>query len=123
MSKQPTPEQIVIAERTFCEKNAPKFPAKTGRLPILSFSEMLALLVFWQILKIRTFFAFYHAQLRKTLEEFPQNHQKRFAKIFLDFVAGPRLKLYLRSKLLPSSSGFEFSLWSRNLFLSMAIQK
>jgi hypothetical protein len=70
MGNQPTLEQIVIAARSFCEKNALKFPAKTGRPPILSFSEILALLIFWQILKVKTFFAFYHGQLRKALEEF-----------------------------------------------------
>jgi hypothetical protein len=46
MGNQPTLEQIVIAARSFCEKNALEFPAKTGRPPILSFSEILALLIF-----------------------------------------------------------------------------
>jgi hypothetical protein len=36
----------------------------------LFFSGMLALLIFWKILRIRTFFAFYNGQLRKALEEF-----------------------------------------------------
>jgi hypothetical protein len=44
IGNQPTLEQIVIAARSFCEKNALKFPEKTGRPPILSFSGILALL-------------------------------------------------------------------------------
>jgi hypothetical protein len=70
MGNQPMPEQMVTAPRTFCEKNSLKFPTKTGRPPISSSKEILALIVFWQILKVRIFSAFHHGKLRKAWTEF-----------------------------------------------------
>jgi hypothetical protein len=47
-----------------------RFPARTGRPPILSFPQILALLIFWQNTRVRTFSAFYKGPLRKALGEF-----------------------------------------------------
>jgi hypothetical protein len=54
----------------FCEENSLKFPAKTGRPPILSFPQVLALLIFWQTTRVRTFSAFYHGPLRGIVKDF-----------------------------------------------------
>jgi hypothetical protein len=70
MKTPKTLREISNSVDEFCEENSLKFSTKTGRPPILSFSQLLTLFIFWQISQVKTFFAFYHGPLRKTLEEF-----------------------------------------------------
>jgi hypothetical protein len=70
MRPQPTLRQVSKAVQTFCEENSLAFPAKTGRPPILSFSQLLTLFIYWQIIQVKTFFASYRGPFRRILEEF-----------------------------------------------------